>query len=125
MVRLIRNALQTPDGTVLESYHRHDYKTHLDGITGKEYMVDGGLDYQRRSCNGDEVDLCLYDDEPHEVQREYLRWGSYGKDGKQPLRRLTISEMETEHIEAVLKECKPYEVIRNCMEMELELRRND
>ena len=34
MVRLIRNALQTPDGTVLESYHRHDYKTHLDGITG-------------------------------------------------------------------------------------------
>lgn len=28
--QLIYNAIKTPDGTVLVSYHRHDYKTHLD-----------------------------------------------------------------------------------------------
>ena len=82
-------------------------------------MVDGGFDYLRRSANGDEYDLSKYDDEPHSVQREVIKWGSYGKDGKQPLRLIPIALMETEHIQAVLKECNPYNVIRNCMEREL------
>lgn len=32
-----------------------------------------------------------------------LLWGTYGKDGKQPLKYIPIEEMETSHIEAVLK----------------------
>ena len=67
MKNLIKNAWQTPDGMILESTHRHDYKTHTDA-NGKTYMVDGGLEYVRRSTNGDEVDLCLYDDAPHIIQ---------------------------------------------------------
>lgn len=101
MSKLIYNAMRTPDGTVLVSRHRHDYVTYTDK-NGKEYMVDGGLDYIRRSAHGDEADLCLYDDQPHEVQREVRAWGTRGKDGKQPLKWLVVKDMETTHIEAVL-----------------------
>lgn len=121
-LELIRNAIRTPDGTVLESIHRHDYKTHTDA-NGKTYMVDGGLDYIRRACHGDEVNLCLNDDQPHEVQRDVLTWGTHGKDGDQPYKRIKIADMETEHIEAVLDEGYPRKVIKNCMEKELEARK--
>ena len=67
MISLIRNAIKTPDGTILESTHRHDYKEHTDA-NGKTYMVDGGLEYVRCSAHGDEVHLSLYDDEPHDIQ---------------------------------------------------------
>lgn len=128
--RLIRNALMTPDGTVIESQHRHDYVAYRDK-NGKTYMVDGGLDYLRRSCNGDEVDLSLTDEQPHVVQREHLTWGSLGKYGDQPLRRIKIKDMETEHIKAVLKlkdENHLYKswsldpLLKTCMENELEFR---
>ena len=53
--------MRTPDGTILESKHRHDYVTHLDA-NGKEYMLDGGLAYVRSSAYGDEEMLTVYDD---------------------------------------------------------------
>ena len=121
MKRLIQNAIRTPDGTIIQSRHRHDYVTHIDA-NGKEYMVDGGLDYDRRTVQGDEVTLYLYDDEPHEVQRKVITWGTRGKDGKQPLVFKTVADMETDHIEAVLRECSPYGVIKNCMVEELKIR---
>jgi hypothetical protein len=121
-MKLIRNAIRTPDGTILISRFRHNYKEYQDTITGKVYLVDGGLSYCRRSDNGDEVDMCLYDDQPHEIQREVLKWGSYGKDGKQPITYIPVSEMDTAHIEAVIDECEPSEVLLNCFRKELEIR---
>ena len=118
MPNLIYNAIQTPDGTVIESTHRHHFVTYIDE-NGKTYMVDGGLSYLRRSANGDEKDLSLYDDQPHYVQRRMLRWGTYGKDGDQPLKRVQVANMEREHIKAVLNECDPMPVMRKCMEREL------
>jgi hypothetical protein len=99
---LIRNAIQTPDGTILESTFRHDFKSYTDA-NGKEYMVDGGLDYVRCSANGDEIDLRLYDDEPHTAQRHIVKWGTYGINGDQPLKYVSVAEMDTAHIEAVLR----------------------
>ena len=120
-MRLIRNAIQTPDGTILESKHRHDYRSHLDA-SGKTYMIDGGLEYVRCSVHADQVSLALYDDEPHEVQAQYLTWGTFGIRGDQPRRDIRIAEMETAHLEAVLRDCHPTPVLKNCMIKELEIR---
>jgi len=120
-MQLIRNALQTPDGTIIESTHRHDYVTYTDA-NGKEYMVDGGLDYLRRSIHDDQIDLSEYDDAPHERQRELLTWGTYGIKGDQPLQYKTIAEMETGHLEAVIKMVGICPRRRKCMQKELELR---
>lgn len=123
-VKLIRNAIQTPDGTIIESTHRHDYVTHTDA-NGKEYMVDGGLSYIRRSANGDEIDMSLYNDQPHEVQRDVLTWGTYGIDGDQPLQYITIADMDTGHLEAVVEMGGVCPVRRKCMQKELEFRNEE
>ena len=120
-MKLIRNALQTPDGTIIESKHRHDYVTYTDA-NGKQYMVDGGLDYLRRNVHEDQIDLSLYDDQPHEVQRELLTWGTYGINGDQPLQYKSIAQMETGHLEAVVKMGGICLVRKSCMLKELELR---
>ena len=119
--RLIRNSIQTPDGTTLVSRGRHDFVSYTDA-NGKGYMVDGGLEYLRRSANDDQINLDLYDDEPHDVQRDVVLWGTYGKNGDQPLSYISVGAMEIAHLEAVLRECNPATVIKNCMEKELELR---
>ena len=127
--QLIYNALMTPDGTVIESRSRHDYVTHLDK-NGKEYMVDGGLDYVRRSANGDEICLAVYigsdpTKEEHELACGLLKWGTYGKEGNQPLKYITIKDMETDHIKAVLENVRRiHPVYKMCMNNELRLRKH-
>jgi len=122
MNALIRNAIQTPDGTVLESHSRHDYVTHTDA-NGKEYMVDGGLAYVRTTLHDDQISLALYDDEPHEVQREVLKWGTRGINGDQPLTFKPISEMDTAHIGNVIGMQNVNPVHRKCMAEELRRRK--
>ena len=103
MTQMVRNALRTPDGTVLESYNRHDYKTYTDTITGKEYMIDGGNDYVRSSANGDEIYITITDDVPFEVARQFFSWGTRGKDGRQPIQYKPLMSLDTDHIEAILE----------------------
>lgn len=101
MKKLIYNALRTPDGTVLESRHRHDCNTYVDA-NGKIYIIDGGHDYTRSSDNGDEVSLAVYLEDGHDKVREVMKWGTRGKGGKGPLRLILLKDMETSHIEACL-----------------------
>jgi len=123
MSTIIRNALRTPDGTIIRSRHRHDYVTHTDA-NGKEYMVDGGLDYVRRSRNGDEEDMCVTTEDSFEEVRQACDWGTYGINRDQPLKYVTVAEMETDHIEAVLKNVKFINSsIKTTMEHELEYRK--
>ena len=104
-MRIIYNAIQTPDGTVLESRHVYDYKTHTDK-NGEVYMVDGGLEYLRRSCNTTPAEeLSVYLEDGHEVVREVATWGSYGKNGDEPLKYILIKDMTEEHILNCLKNC--------------------
>ncbi len=99
---LIYQAIKTPDGTLLESLHRHDYKTHKDA-NGETYMIDGGTDYERRSVNKEPAeDLSLHSSMDHNLLRDKLVWGTYGINGDQPLTHVSLKDMETGHIEAVL-----------------------
>lgn len=122
MKNLIYNAIRTPDGTVLESYDVHDFRGRKQA-DGKEYAVDGGLHYARRLFSDDDFkELSLYDDEPHVVQREVIKWGTYGKCGNQPFSRVAVEDMTTGHIVAVLSDCRPSYVHEVCMWRELEAR---
>lgn len=117
--RLIYNAIKTPDGTVIQSRHRYDYKTHTDA-NGKEYMIDGGLSYVRSSAHDDQVSMALYDnDTPHSSQRLILEWGTYGINGDEGKSYIAVACMETAHILAVLEECNPAYVYAQCMIKEL------
>ena len=98
---LIYNAIRTPDGTLLESHYRLDYRQHTDA-NGKTYMIDGGHEYIRCSDNGDEVSLAVYLEDGHEKVRGALKWGTIGKDGKQPLKWVALKDMESSHIAACL-----------------------
>lgn len=122
MSNIIRNALQTPDGTIIESRSVHDYQTHIDA-NGKEYMVDGGLNYIRRSVNGDEIDLTVTLDDPHEVVREALTWGTRGPNGDQPVSYVKLADMDNNHIQSCLKNVPSmYPQFRTAMENELKYR---
>lgn len=102
MEHLVYNAIRTPDGTILSSRNRHDYKTHLDA-NGEEYMVDGGLDYIRRNVTkepAEELSVCL--EQGHDVVREACKWGTYGKTGSEPFRIVALKDMSDGHIQACL-----------------------
>ena len=101
MNNLIYNAIRTPDGTILESRSVHDYQGYTDA-NGKYYAVDGGLEYLRRSGDGYE-ELSLTMDDDFAKIRQVVSWGTRGKHGSQPLKKVKIKDMELQHINAVLE----------------------
>jgi|TARA_R110000751_G_scaffold28169_4_gene73764 hypothetical protein len=123
MAEILCNIMRTPDGTILESKHRHDYVTHMDA-NGKEYMLDGGLDYVRCSAHGEEEMLTIYTDHPHELIRAAVKWGTFGKQSDQPLSYVAIAKMSTEHLQACLDGQRGYPrpVMHKVMQDELEYR---
>lgn len=130
---LLVNGMQTPDGTKLYSRHRHDYVTYFDKVTGKKYMVDGGLDYCRRSGHEDCKDLTVYyhsaqngsvSKAAHEHNREHAVWGTYGLKGEGPLMYVKVKDMDSEHMKKVIElEMNP--TIRAVMVEELRVRRGN
>lgn len=103
MKQMYASRLRTPDGTILQSFHRHDYKEHVDTVTGETYMIDGGTDYIRTSINTVQPEwMIVYTDDPFEVKREVPVWGTYGKSGKEDFRWVSVAEMEDDHIRALL-----------------------
>lgn len=103
MSEILVNMIRTPDGTIIQSKHRHDYVTYLDK-NGLEYMVDGGQAYLRRIVHDEYPyeEMSLYKEDSIETLREYFVWGTRGKDGRQPLTWLKLKDMSSEHIEAII-----------------------
>lgn len=104
MKKIVLNQIQTPDGTILRSHHVHDYVTYIDK-NGKEYMVDGGTEYLRRTIHQDApyIELTIFDDAPFEVIRESLHRGGRGKDGDKPLTFVPISKMSDNWLKNCIK----------------------
>lgn len=104
MAKLVLNRVQTPDGTILTSFHTHDYVTHIDA-NGLKYMVDGGNDYARRIVHDIHPykELSVYDDDDFLKVREAFHWGTRGRQGNQPLKWVPLSQLDTDHIEAILE----------------------
>ena len=73
--RILVNSIETPDGTILTSNYTHDYNYHIDK-NGERYMVDGGVDYLKRSKNVIPYkELSLYSDSDFIIVRErFKRW---------------------------------------------------
>ena len=100
--KLLLNRIKTPDGTILTSYNRHNYVEYKDTLTKEVLMVDGGTDYLRRNV-GTYEELSVYDDGSHITRRSAVHWGTRGKDGRQPLVYKPLKDLDSDHIEAILK----------------------
>lgn len=110
MRKLVYNAIRTPDGTVLESLNRHDFNKYVDK-NGKTYIIDGGLDYIRRSFNGDEEVLAKFEDQPHEEIRNYAFRSGYGKPGADDygtFRITRIADMDDDYLDNSIEYVKDY-----------------
>ena len=125
MRKLILNRIRTPDGTVLESRNRHDYKCYKDTKSLEIYINDGGVEYLRRSVNVIPwEDLSLYSDDDFEKLREGIEWGTYGKSGNEELHYKPISNMSSNHIKAILSNCIVADYLKEIFEKEL-IHRNE
>ena len=119
MRKLVLNRIRTPDQTVLTSRNRHDFVSHKDK-NGELYYTDGGLSYLKRSVNNKPYeDLSLYSTDSFEKLREGIEWGTFGKNGNEPLQYKPISNMSSNHINAILSNCKVVDYLKELFEKEI------
>jgi len=106
--KIIINGIRTPDGTVLISHDVHDFKSHIDSITGEKYFVDGGKEYCRRSVNNVNAEPIYYVLSDIDIPEKWLEIrkivcrGTFDEDGNRIWK--PINEMSDEH----LKNCIIY-----------------
>ena len=100
---ILLNRIQCPDGTILTSRHRHDFQSHIQE-DGRYYAVDGGLSYQRVLFSDNEfINLSITSEDDFEKIRENMEWGTYGKDGKSPLKYKKLKDLDSDHIFSILE----------------------
>ena len=123
MRKLLLNRIRTPDQTVLTSKHQHDFRSHRDTITGELYFTDGSLSYLKRSVNKEPYeDLSLYSDDPFEILRENITWGTFGKNRNEPLHYKSVSNMSSNHINSILSQYKLEDYLKELFEKEMAYR---
>ncbi len=106
--RIVQNAVYLPEPDVyLVSRDRHDFCAHTwvdkQGVK-RTYHVDGGTAYLKRGGDLDEVeaiDWCIHSDDPFEVYRDKLLWGTRGVKGDQPLRWVLLKDCSLRHLRAI------------------------
>ena len=71
---IVFRAMKTPDGTIIQSKHRHDFVGHEDK-NGNFYAIDGGLDYCRITAMDTNYKIVQVEDsEPFEIVRQFAYW---------------------------------------------------
>lgn len=88
-------------GELIQSRSVNDYVT----CSCKNVSVDGGNVYSHISAqNVDKAEqFVLYEDDDFEKLRIYVKWGSYGASGKEPLERIPIALLTDSHIDAIIQ----------------------
>lgn len=93
-------------GDIIESFFGHDFKYCSCGAVA----VDGGKNpYSMRRVGNHEdwTDLSEItseeDEDWFERVRETFTWNSRGKLGNEPLHRILLKDMDTDHIKAILE----------------------
>ena len=114
--KILASWIMAPDGTMIPSFHRHNFREHIT-IDSWRYddddstlipsetrysMSDGGTDYLRRG--GVYTEMSIYSDDHFEVIRRFLCRGGRGEDGTSPLTYVPLFRMD----EQWLKECIRY-----------------
>lgn len=104
MGRLLKNSIQTPDGTILVSYVTGKQEVHSD-LNGHVYTLSGGTDYQHIDVSEggpDPLDISVYDDGTHELRREHLCWADFGF-GQQEPKMIPVKNMKTSFINGLIE----------------------
>lgn len=92
-------------GVILRSAHVHDY---FEDSRAPGWFIDGGNEYLRmgypEGFKQEDIEMLNLTNESS-VQDVFAKavWGTRGKNGKSPLKYVLVSDMELEHIEAVLQ----------------------
>lgn len=123
---IFRNSIVTPDGTELISQHRHDYVLYTDA-NGQSFGIDGGNDYLRRTHDAVLFgkDTSITSNSPIEDIRGFLSWGTYGKEGKSPYKRVLLKDMSNNHILAIIETQKIHDLLKEVFYRELDFRKNN
>lgn len=124
---ILYNAIQCPDGTIIESTYRHDWVQHIQE-DGREYFVDGGLDYQRIGCSDKKfINLLVTTESEHAKIREVFKWTSNYDANMNPIApvKRKLKDLTDDHVKALViwtEEGYP-EYVHKIMKDELEWRR--
>ena len=101
--QIVVNIIQTPDGTILQSHHTHDYKSYMDS-NGEVYQCDGGIMYLKRSVNVKPyVDMSLNFDDDYELIRKYHCRGGRGVNGDAELKYVPLESMSNQWLLACVE----------------------
>ena len=123
MPKLIAQRIRTPDSTILQTFRLHDYKSHVDVITGENYVIDGGLDtlYTHTNIVPPE-DLNVYDTDHFALQRDAFCWGIRGTEFNAPLIWRSLRNLDTEYVQLVLSQSNLEDWVRSLFTQELAFR---
>lgn len=101
--RILVNAIMAMDGTILQSHHRHDYKSYTCVIEEVEYTcsVDGGYDYLKR--NGKYTEMSLFEGDAFAAVRLLLCRGGRGKESKDPITYIPLCKINDEWLDALIE----------------------
>ena len=109
--KIIQNAVYVPwSDTYYLSHNTHDYIEFQVNAKGNRGMIDGGRSYFRCSVNnpGEVINFRLTEEDKFETVCDKLLWGTYGKDGVDPLKYLPIKTFTIEHLRAIAE--LPYSI---------------
>lgn len=68
-----------------------------------QFLFNNGIVDMNQQMYHKEAFEILHDHFPNIEPREYIFWGTRGKDGKQPLKYILLKHLMSDHIEAILE----------------------